>query len=242
MLDTCKGKLISPPLIRYFKIFHSLCFWFFISIFSESLSAQQDDFGASLGLSLEKSVSRSITFSLANRNLFNQNLAEWWIAAVDAGVEYKLVRGLSTSLHYRNIRFRNQDNVYEPRNLFYHTIGYSLNHEKWSFALRQRTQSLVYGEHFNDTYRGPRWYSRTRAQIRYRINYYWQPFFQFEWFKPLNHPSRSGIDQVRYTGGLSYTWNEKWSLDFLFQNMRQLARKSNNRMYLVGLNVQYTLK
>jgi len=209
------------------------------ALFLRSIAAlaQQQDFVIQPGFSLTKNVNRAWDLSIGTQFSFNQNAQELWFAFGDAAIGYRLNRNLNIELHAREIQYRQLDNSYRARHLFYNTITYSKGFGKWSLSVRNRLQQLVYGEHFSDSFKGPVWYNRNRLALRYKINYYWSPYISTECMLPLNRPNRKSIDQFRLAAGVSYTLNEYIRTDLYYQLQQQLARSSGNDSYFVlGLN------
>jgi hypothetical protein len=194
---------------------------------------QQQDFTGLTGITLSKNINRAWDVSLGAQTMFNQNLHELWFAFTDGSVGFRINRNLNTELHARIIQFRQLDNSYRQRQLFYHTLTWSKGFGRWGISLRNRLQQLVYGEHFNDGFKGPVWYNRNRIALRYRINYYWSPYISAEGIVPLNHIRRRGIDQYRIATGISYTHNDFVRLDVFYQVQQQLQRSSGNNTYFV---------
>lgn len=198
-----------------------------------TMTAQQQDFVAVSGVSVSKKINPSWDVSLGAQASFNQNLHELWFAFTDASLGYRFNRNFSTEIHVRQIGFRNLENNYEYRQLFYHTLQWSKGFGKWSVGMRNRLQQLVYGEHFNDAYRGPIWYNRNHFSIRYRLNYYWAINATADVMVPLNHTRRSGIDQYRCSAGVSYTYSERLRFAGYYQLQQQLQRSGGNNTYFV---------
>lgn len=198
--------------------------------------AQQQDFVGLTAVNVNKNINRAWDVSLGGQAMFNQNLHELWFAFTDASVGYRINRNLNTEFHTRLIRFRQLDNSYSQRSLFYHTLTWSKGFGKWGITLRNRVQQLVYGEHFNDSFKGPVWYNRNRIALRYRINYYWSPYVAADGMIPLNHVRRKGFDQYRLAAGVSYTLSDYVRFDLYYQIQQQLQRASgNNTYYVLGL-------
>jgi hypothetical protein len=128
---------------------------------------QQRDFTGLTGITVSKNINRAWDVSLGTQAMFNQNLHELWFVFTDGSIGYRINRNLNTELHTRIIQFRQLDNTYSRRNLYYHTLTWSKSYGKWGFSLRNRLQQLVYGEHFNDAFKGPVWYNRNRIAVRY---------------------------------------------------------------------------
>ena len=205
----------------------------FTSLFS---FAQKEDFVLLNSYQVQKKITRRLNVALMQQNMYNENASELWIAYLDANVGYRITSHWSTELHTRQIRFKNLDNTIQWRQLYYHTISYSNNIGKWYFNFRNRTQSLIYGEHFDDRYKGPKWYLRNRFAIKYKINYYWAPYTSIETFKPLNGTNQTSLDQVRYTLGFFRTFNENFSVESYYQIQRPYNRSNATTRYVLGLN------
>jgi hypothetical protein len=209
---------------------------FALVMFTHVMRAQQHDFVGVSGLTVSKKLNQSWDVSLGAQASFNQNMHELWFAFSDASIGYKIDRNFSTEFHMRQIGFRNLENSYELRQLFYHTIQWSKGFGKWSIGIRNRLQQLVYGEHFNDAYRGPVWYNRNHFSARYRLNYYWALNATADVMVPLNHIRRRGVDQFRYSVGVSYTYSERLRFSTYYQVQQQLQRSGgNNTYYVLGL-------
>lgn len=199
---------------------------------------QQQDFVLQPGISITKNLNRAWDVSLGSQLSFNQNARELWFVFGDASVGYRLNRNINIELHAREIRYRQLDNSYRARHLFYNTVTYSKGIGKWSLSIRNRIQQLIYGEHFSDDFKGPIWYNRNRMALRYKINYYWSPYISAECMLTLNRPTRKSIDQWRVAAGMSYAFNEHIRTDLYYQLQQQLARSSGNDAYFVlGLNL-----
>lgn len=191
------------------------------------------------GITFQKTVSKSFDLTLMHQDIFNQNVAELWISSLDFGAGYRITSKLKLELHYRFSQFRNLDNRYEPRNLFYTTLAYGRTYGKWSILLRSRLQSLVYGGHFDDQYKGPIWYSRNRLNVKYRVNYYWQPFVSFEVHAPTNLPHRKHIDQIRYACGLIRHFSDRTRLELYVQRQQQVGRINPRINEVAGVNLYH---
>jgi Protein of unknown function (DUF2490) len=206
---------------------------------SITLSGQQKDFMSQVGLFATHNVNRSWDVSLGLQIMNNQNLAEVRMANLDFGLGYQITPRLKTELHYRPIKFRTLDNDYENRSLFYHTLTYGQSVGRFYFSVRNRLQQLVYGDHFNDSFKGPLWYNRNKFSLKYKINYYWSILSGVETFQPLNHPTRKKMDQIRSSGGLQYNFNDHYRIEVWYTIMQQINRPGNNIYYLATLNFNY---
>lgn len=202
-------------------------------------SAQQRDFRGSTGLTLSHDINRAWEVNGSVQTLFYQNLHELWIANADIGIGFNITNNLKTELHVRAIRFRSLRNDYESRSLYYHTLSYAESIGKWGISVRHRTQQLVYGDHWNDAYKGPVWYMRDRIAIRYKLDYYWTPYISAETFVPLNHSRRHGVDQWRWAIGVVRTFTDRFRMDFRYQRQQPTQRLMRSTNFLATINCYY---
>lgn len=204
-------------------------------------AAQQDDFAPMAGIRVEKRIAPSWDIGMGTQTMFHDNASEHWFSFAAWSAGYRISRNFTTEVHYRFIRFRKLDNAYETRNLFFHTLTYSGYSGPWSVSVRTRTQSLVYGDHFRDDFKGPRWYSRNRIMVRYRLDYYWAPYMAAEAFLPLNQPRRPLVDQYRWTAGITRTITDRFRVDLFAQVQHLLGRQSNRLIFAPGLSAYYLI-
>lgn len=204
-------------------------------------AAQQNDFVLLNGYKLEKKWNRSWATSISIQNMFNENASEWWIGFVDAGISFNLTRRLQTEVHVRQIRTKTvQDNL-QRRQLFYHTLSWYESVGKWVVSARHRTQQLTFEDHFSDQFKGPFYYMRDRVVLKYRLNYFVQPYASTEFFFPLNRPNRATIDQFRAAVGCFVVWNDKLRFETYYQVQRPLDRPTATTRFVWGLNAYLTI-
>lgn len=202
-----------------------------------SIYGQQNDFVALSGIKIEHKWNKYLSSSLALQSMLNENVSELWIAFADIGLSYKLNKNFETQLHYRQIKLKRFDNSYESRQLFYHTISWSKSVSKLTYTIRHRTQQLTFEDHFNDPFKGPYFYFRDRITIKYKINYFLQPYFATEAFFPLNRSNRPWMDQYRPTLGLFYCFNNNVKAEAYFQLQNPYLRPNATKRYVLGANL-----
>jgi len=192
-----------------------------------------------VGFSLEKKWSRSLSTSLIHQTMIHQNFSQWWMSFLDVGVGFRLNENWTTELHARRVAFSLPNGSYQNRHLFYHTLSYVESVRNWTFSFRHRAQQLVYENHFSDSFKGPFWYCREKANVKYRFNYYWSAYANGEFFFPLNRPTRPTIDQVRYGVGLLRTFNQNIRLE-AYTQLQQPTQVQRTQRWLTGVVFHYT--
>jgi hypothetical protein len=214
----------------------------FITFFALVTHAQQQDFVMQPMLSLEKKLSRSFTARVAGQAFINENAAELSSVFAEASLAYRLTNNISLIAGYRQVAQRNLDNRYDDRELYNFAITYSKSRRNMGIGFRMRYQSLWYGDFGADNFRRNRDYLRTRLTFKYRLNYYWSPYVECEFFNPLNRPNRQGFDQLRYTVGFVRTINDQLRIEPYFMVMELIARESQKRYHVLGLSTTFRMK
>jgi len=201
-----------------------------------TLAAQnQIDFRGMLSINVEKKVSKRFSFTAMTTGIMTYDFQELGFAFFDGGVKCKITKNISTNFNYRFMFRRNLKNFYDIRQLVYGDIDFTKSINKWSLGGTIRIQSLHY-THLVDGYKRPLVYNRNRINVKYKINYYWQVFSEFEFFTPLNHPIRKTVDQVRNSVGFCYTINDRIKIEVYEQIQTQINRAPKNINFLTAIN------
>jgi Protein of unknown function (DUF2490) len=200
----------------------------------------QTDFRGLFSLNLEKKVSKRVSFTGMAVTIATYDFQELGFIFFDTGIKCKLNKHFSTNFNYRFMFRRNLENFYDNRQILYGDLDYSRGYKRWTFGGTTRFQGLFYSRIF-DGYKNPLFYNRTKANIKYRVNYYWQPFVETEFFTPLNHPIRKTVDQIRASVGFSYTFNDHIKVEFYEQLQQQINRAPHNTNFLTAINWYFRL-
>lgn len=217
----------------------SLFFLIVVFLSTNACAQRLTDGVALVGLDVEKKWTRSFSTSVAHQTMFHQNFGQWWMSFMDAGLSFRYNEHWSAEIHARRIAFSLPNGSYQNRHLFYHTISYVKGVKNWSFSLRHRGQQLVYENHFDDSFKGPWWYFREKATIKYRFNYFWSGYTNAEIFFPLNRPNRPTVDQVRYGVGLIRTFNQNIRVE-AYTQLQQPTQVWRTQRWLAGLVLHYS--
>lgn len=208
----------------------------FLIFTSLALKAQnQIDFRAMPSLNADVKLTRRLSITGLADGIFYNDYRELGFAFFDTGIKYKITRNFGVNGNYRYLLRRNLDNFYDQRHLLYFDLDVSKGYKRWSFGGTTRFQCEFFSR-FIDSYHYPLAYNRSKVNAKYRINYYWQPFAEFEMFTPLNHPIRKTVDQVRFLLGFNYTFTEKVKVEVFFQVRQQINRAPKNTIYLTAMN------
>lgn len=199
------------------------------------LSGQaQIDFRGQPLLSIEKMITPRWSATFLGAALQTYDFQETGFLWGDLGVKWDLNQRISLRGAYRLMYRRNLDNFYDRRQVLYADLAWSRWRRGWNFGAGVRVQSLFYN-HIVEGYRRPSVYGRYRASLRYKINYYWQPFTEMEVFVPFNHPTRTGPDQFRIAFGLTRTINKHFKIQLYEQWRQEIFRGQNDTFFVTGL-------
>lgn len=195
----------------------------------------QIDFRGLFSLNVEKKLTPELSLTGSGAALRTYDFRETGFAWADGGVKYKLTRNIGVNANYRLLFRRNLDNFYEKRHILYADIDWTKSRGNWSVGGTFRFQSMFYG-HIAEGSRPPRFYNRDKINIRYKINYYWQPFAEAEVFVPIRHPVRKKPDQWRLSLGISHTFNRYIKVEFYEQLQQGINRSVKNTNFLTAVN------
>lgn len=189
---------------------------------------------------VEKRLDRNWSVTGFVAGIATYDLQELGFAFADAGLKYRLRRGITFNANYRYMLRRNLENFYDVRQTLYADLDLSQAIGRWTLTGTFRAQRLHYVKLF-DAYRPPLTYVRIRAGLRCKVDYYWQPLVEVEAFQPVDHPTRRSIDQVRVLLGVGYTFNDRWKVELYEQRQQQINRPGADTYYLTAMNWYYRL-
>lgn len=203
-----------------------------------SLSAQrQIDFREQTNLRAEHRFTQDFSMAFMAAAILTNDLQEVGFTYFDGGLGYKITPNIGVNANYRLLYRRNLYNAYDKRHILYADLDYIKSLPgRWTFAGTLRFQGQFFNHLFIEGPRSPAFYARTRAGLRYKINYYWQPFVEAELFVPILRPSRPLPDQIRASFGLSYTFNRYVRLEVYEQMQYQINAATNNIFFLTAIN------
>jgi Protein of unknown function (DUF2490) len=201
----------------------------------------QTDVRALTSFNLEKRIDRSLSITGFVAQIATYDLREVGFGFADLGLKYRLRKGVSFNANYRYMLRRNLENFYDARQMLY--VDVDLKHglsKRWTLGGTVRFQRLHYVKLF-DAYRSPLTYMRTRINLSYKVNYYWQPMVECEVFLPIDHPVRRTVDQFRVMAGIVHTFNDRLRVELYEQWQQQVNRPARDTYFLTAMNWYYRL-
>jgi hypothetical protein len=209
-----------------------------IAISADVLSAQrQIDFREQTNVRAEYRFTQDFSFAVMAAAILTNDLNEVGFAYFDGCLGYKITPNIGVNANYRQLFRRNLYNNYDRRHVLYADLDYTKGLPgPWTFTGTIRLQGQFFNHLFSEGPRQPTWYARTRVGLRYKINYYWQPFVESEMFTPLFNPQKPLPDQLRASLGFSYTFNRHIRVEFYEQMQREINSKTGNIFLLTAIN------
>jgi hypothetical protein len=210
-------------------------FILFFALSSSVFGQNQVDFRSMLSVNVQKKINRRVSATCIVAEFQTYDFQELGFAFVDAGFKYKLSNSFGINANYRYFLKKNLDNFYVNHPMLYVDLDYSKGIKRLTIGATSRLQGFYYGK-IIDGYRNPSYYSRNRLNLKYRLNYYWQPFTEVEIFIPLNNPKRQSLDQIRYNLGFCYTFNDYLKVEIFERIQQQMNRAPSNTYLLTAMN------
>ena len=195
----------------------------------------QIDFRGTMLVHVEKKISTAWSLTGMAAGTLTYDFQELGFAWADLGAKYRINRHFGVNLNYRPLLSRNLRNFYRLRQILYADLDFSWSRRRWSYGGTARIQQSGFTDFF-EAGRSASWYSRNKFNIRYKADYYWQPFVEAELFVPIHHPSRKRPDQWRLAIGVNYTINRYIRVELSEQIQQQINRAPQNTNYLTALN------
>lgn len=200
-----------------------------------SLYAQEQiDFVGSLNFGIEKRLSQSIHLTGLSSIKINQDLHEVGFFFLDVGAKYKYNNKVGINFNYRYAKRRNLDNGYDTRHFLYGDLDLNHSFRKWTMFSTHRFQAMFYS-HIGDSYKRPVFYLRNQFGIKYRINYFWQPYIESELFTPMFRSEQALFNQYRISFGVSYTFNRDFKISIFEQAQHDINQVSRNTNFITAL-------
>ncbi|OWY24460.1 DUF2490 domain-containing protein [Sphingobacteriales bacterium UPWRP_1] len=214
--------------------FKKALFLLSVCFFAEVAWAQNNDFGISNDISIEKRLSKTFAVKAMTSTAFLQNAGEWAWTFADAGLVVRFTRNWQVSGQYRYTWRQNLRNQTVNRQILYTQAVYAKSVGNFTVSWRGRLLRQWYGATWNDNYRPTLWQLRNRAGLQYKGNYFWQPYLSAEVFIPLNGQYSASVTQWRTTLGIDYNPNDFNEISVYLQLNKTVNRTPNTTRLLLG--------
>lgn len=203
--------------------------------------AQVNDAGMWIGIDLEKKIGNGLAIQFSDEIRMNENISEVGTWFNEIGLEYRINKVISASVAYRLIQKRRLDDSYSTRHRYLINLNFREKLGNISLSFRARYQSQYRDVLSSDNGKLPDNYLRTRVMAKYDTNKKYVPFLSGETFFHLNHPEGVVFDNYRLSGGISYEWNKKSSLNLGYMVDREINVSNPWTNYIITLSWEQRL-
>lgn len=224
------------------KLFYSLLLFLFLRSACPT-KAQDNDFGAWVGVDLQKDI-RNWTFSVGEELRTMNNAGTIRGSYTSLGVDYAPLKRLKFGTSYQFILFNDTDlDDIQPRHRLnlYTTGNFKLGNFK--FNLRERFQMTFKDESERNYKMNPKNVWRNRLEVEYNIpDSKLTPSFSVETYYQLNNPDGNKFEQIRYKLAASYKLNKHNKLELFGLFDHEINVKNPVDQTVLGLTYTHQLR
>lgn len=208
-------------------------------------SAQVSDAQLWTSINIEKKFTQSFSIGFTEELRFNENISELGTIFSDIGLMYKFgpKGAIRTSINYRFANKRRVDDSYSNRHRYYADITLRKKFGDLTPIYRARFQSQYEDLLSDDEGRLPEYYFRNRVLLKYSPDKQYKPFIGVELYTRLKDEvfKRSYNDNVRFSVGVDYEFNEKNAISVGYLVDREFNRRNPERNYAITLTYGLSL-
>lgn len=203
------------------------------------LSSQVKDAGLWLSTTGEYNFSLELSAEVTEEFRFNENVSELGSYFTDAGVSYKLLKGLlRPSFHYRFVQKRRLDDSYSKRHRWYFDLALRKKAGPFDMSVRTRYQSQYADVFVSDEGKVPSLTWRNKFTVRFDTEKKLIPFASVELFTDV----RARVNNnVRYAGGLNYKPNQMHEFSLFYMHQREFNVNDPYWDYIWGIGYSVAL-
>jgi len=224
---------------RFISIIFIICF---MQIKSFSQSAK--DFGVWTKAGLEYKLNDKLNLSFSEGLRMRENTTRLNSLYSELGLEYKIVKGIKTSLSYRSMQRLEKENYFSFRHRFAWDVNYKYSKGRFTFGYRHRLQTGVRKYYSSKLGKIPAWNYRHRLQVKYEYNKRIVPFASAEVNIQLYNARQmmfnNSANRLRYQIGTDIKLNAKSSISIYYMIQDEFNTEKETDQYIIG--VDYEIK
>lgn len=218
---------------KRFLLLAFACFGATVALFAQ----RQLDFREQSNLRVEHRFTQDFSMAVMGAAILTNDFQRVGFVYGDVGLGYRLAPNFSINANYRILSRRSLNGAYDKRHVLYFDLDFSKGLQgPWTLTGTLRMQGQYFNHLFSESYRDPSFLARTRVGLRYKINYYWQPFTESEIFTPLSARGPMLPNQWRYSIGFAYTFNRYVRVEFYEQLQKSLFSAPGSTFLLTAMN------
>jgi hypothetical protein len=190
------------------------------ALFTNSISAQDKDFGIWYGANLNKGITNKIDLNVSAMVRTFEKASKVDQGFLEAGLGYKINKHLDAALSYRLTSALENDSKYHFQHKAFLDLKGDVKLSNFTFSGRLRFQARVktYLEYYSDKF--PDYTGRFKVKALYRTQSFpLNPYVYYEAFCPMFANSDRLIGKNRFSIGIEYKISKMHSVDleYIFQ-------------------------
>lgn len=183
--------------------------------------SQDDDFGTWFSVSGEHKFSKKLELNASANIRTYDNSSKISTAFLEAGLEYKIIKGLGIGAGYRPEFRRDKDETFHLRHKWFVEAKGTLPIGDLSISARARFEERYKTYYLDEGDKTPVKHGRYKLKMLYNIpSCPVNPFIASEIYCPLFRQTTRYIDKTRYIAGAEYNLRKKQSLEVFYMFQR----------------------
>ncbi len=198
---------------------------FSIFLFSYALVPAQEfnnDAQVWLNLSVRKKITKNFSVQLSQQDRWANNVSQFELSYWDAGVIYKLTKGVALKGDYVLGMKKRNDGGYSIRHQYYIALFLKKEIQRWSVIYRNKLQLQYYDPYTSADGNNQYIYDRNKITVKYAATKRFEFFVAEELYLPLNNPQVTGFQRSRSYAGVCINTTKNQQLQFYFALQAQL--------------------
>lgn len=216
----------------------------FIFISKIQFSQDYQGFGLWNSISVEKKVAKGITSKFTEALRLKDNASRVNLFYSEVGLEYKLMKGVKTSLTYRITQRLEDENYFSYR----HRINWDISAKKgfgsFQIQYRHRLQAELKKYYSSKYGKLPFYDSRHKMELKYELNKRFEPYVSTELFIQLKDPKymygNLMWNRLRYQAGLDINFGSRKKLGLFYMIQNEFNIPEAKDSYNIG--IEFTLQ
>lgn len=209
------------------------------------LHSQEKDLGLWSTLTIEKSITEKLDFSIDEEFRLKENLSRLNLFYTNIGLNYKLNKTIKTSLIYRHVQKAQDQGYFNYKQRIMFDVIYKRKVYTLNFAYRSRFQGELSSPGASETGLVPEYYWRHKFDFKLKTKTKFTPYLGNESRLQLQNPRVNEnpgfrFDRTRFYLGADYALskNQKLGVYYLMQNDYGF----NNPVTQFIIGVEYAIK
>jgi len=204
------------------------------------LHAQVKDAGLWMSVNVEKKITPAFSAAFSQELRMNENISEVGTIFSDIGLQYKAGKHLKFAAMNRYSKKRRLDDMYDIQWSQYFDVTYKQDLKPLTFNLRMRYQLKNAELLSSDEGASASNLLIPKLTLKYDLARKYEPYFFAEPYYQLNVTPDKMLDQFRFCGGVTFTFNRMHEIDLHYFIQNKYTSKQPYTDYVIGLDYSFT--